>query len=86
MHRDGQLDDSEPGAEMPAGNRYRVDQFGTQFLGDLTQIGFRKPPQIGRHIDLIEQRCPVGNMAAWLLIQGFFSSHSAVYDESCYLS
>src|SRR5205807_3726402 len=33
MQGDGQLDDAEPGAEMPAGDRYRVDQLGTQLIG-----------------------------------------------------
>ena len=38
MERHRQLDHAEPGAEMPAGHRYGVDDFGAQFAGKLTQV------------------------------------------------
>ena len=41
VERDRQLDDAEPGAEMAAGLRDGVDQFGAQFARQLRQIGFR---------------------------------------------
>ena len=41
VQRDGQLDDAEPRAEMAAGDRYRVDQLGAQFGGELRQSRLR---------------------------------------------
>ena len=35
VQRDRELDDAEPGAEMAAGHRHRVDGLGAQFVGDL---------------------------------------------------
>src|SRR5581483_3524612 len=67
---DGQLDDAEPGAEMPAGDRYRVDQFGAQLVGKLAQIRFRQFPQIRRRRAAIEQRRPVRDQGARLSVQG----------------
>ena len=69
MQRDGQLDDAEPGAEMPAGDRNRVDQLGAQLVGDLPQVGFGKAPQIGRGVDPVEERRPVRNVGGFA-IQG----------------
>ena len=37
VERDGQLDDAEPGAEMAAGDRDRVDRLGAKLVGDLVQ-------------------------------------------------
>ena len=34
----GQFDDAEAGAEVPAGDRHRADGLGAQFVGDLLQI------------------------------------------------
>ena len=59
----GQLDDAEPGAEMTAGDRHRIDQLGAQLIGELAQIRLREPAQIGRHIDPVEQRRPIGDRA-----------------------
>ena len=57
MQRHRQLDDAEPGAEMPAGDRNRVDRLGAQFVGELTQLAAgRAARQIGRRADAIEQR------------------------------
>ena len=69
MQPDGQLDHPEPRAEMPAGDRNRIDQLGAQLVGNLPQIGFGQQPQIGRHLDPIEEGRPVGDVGAWLLIQ-----------------
>jgi hypothetical protein len=41
---------------MAARCRYRIDHFGTQFIGKLAQIAMGKPFHVGRHIDRIEQR------------------------------
>src|SRR4051794_38955130 len=74
MQRDGQLDDAETSPEMPAGDRYRVDQFGAQFVGDLPQIGFGKAPQIGRGVDPVKERRPVRDSGG-AFIQGTGSCH-----------
>ena len=37
VQRQGQLDHAEPGTEMPARARDRIDQLGAQFGGDLGQ-------------------------------------------------
>ena len=47
VQRDGQLDDAKAGAEMPAGHRDGVDGLGAQFVGDLLELVFVKPAQIG---------------------------------------
>ena len=87
VHRHRQLDDPEPGPEMATRDRHRVDQLGPQLVGHLAQIGFGQAPQIGRHIDPVEQWRPIGDMEAGFLIQRLVSSsRSAVYDESRDLS
>ena len=65
MQRHGQLDDAEAGAEMSAGDRHRIDQLGTQLVGELPQIFLAQLAQIGGNIDLVEQRRPIGNRACW---------------------
>src|SRR5437588_10528536 len=70
MQPHGQLDHPEPRTKMAAGDRDGVDQLGAQLVGNLPQIGFGQPPQVGGHLDLIEERRPVRDMA-WLLIQDF---------------
>ena len=53
---DRQLDDAEPGAEMAAGDRHRIDQLGAQFGGKLRQIALRRScAQVGRDADLVQQ-------------------------------
>jgi hypothetical protein len=44
MQRDGELDDAEPGAEMAAGDRDRVDGFAAQVVGKLPQLVGLKAP------------------------------------------
>ena len=62
VQRDGQLDDAEAGAEMAAGDRDGIDDFGAQFVGDLAQLRAVERLQIGGRIDGVEQWCegPVG--------------------------
>jgi hypothetical protein len=46
MQRHRQLDDAKTGAKMAARLRHRVDQLGTQFAGQLRQLGLVKPAQV----------------------------------------
>ena len=55
MERDGELDHAEPGAEMAAGDRDRVDGLLPQFVGQLPQLLAIEAPQVGRRVDLVEQ-------------------------------
>ncbi len=55
MERDGELDHAEPGAEMAAGDRDRVDGLLPQFVRQLPQLLAIEAPEVGRHVDLIEQ-------------------------------
>ena len=55
VQRDRQLDHAEPGAEMAAGDRDRVDGLLAQLVGDLPQLIRLKAPQIRRRLDLVEQ-------------------------------
>ena len=57
VQRDRQLDDAEPGAEMPAGDRDRIDRLRAQLVGELGQLLFGKPAQILGRLDGVEQRC-----------------------------
>ena len=56
VQRDRQLDDAEPGAEMAAGDRDRVDRLGAQLVGDCAQLRLGQPAQILRRGDGIEER------------------------------
>ena len=86
VQRHGQLDDAEAGAEMTAGDRNRIDQLGAQLVGELPQILFRQLAQIGRNIDLVEQRRPIGNRAGWFCDPILRSSRTAGDHESRRLS
>ena len=44
---DGELDDAEPGAEMPAGDGDRVDRLGPQLVRELLQLPGCEAAQIG---------------------------------------
>ncbi len=55
VQRDGELDDAEPGAEMAAGHRDRADGLGPQFVGNLPQLLFVQPAQIGRALDGVQK-------------------------------
>src|SRR5215472_7646180 len=69
VQRYRQLDDAEAGAEMTAGYRDGVDQFRPQFVRQLPKVFLRQLAQIGRKIDLVEQRRPIGNRACWFCVQ-----------------
>ena len=56
MERHRQFDHAEPGAEMPAGHRNGVDDFGAQFAGKLAQVVARQRLEVRRGGDLVEQR------------------------------
>ena len=56
MQGDGQFDDAEPGAEMAAGLRHRIDQIGPQLVGDLAKARLLQPAQVSGGCDLIKQR------------------------------
>src|SRR3569623_3622325 len=42
VQRYGQFDDTEAGAEVSAGDRHRVDDLGTQLVGELAQLVARQ--------------------------------------------
>ena len=56
VQRDGQLDDAEARAEMPAGDRNRADRLGAQFVGDLDEFAGAEIAQVGRGLDPVEER------------------------------
>ena len=56
VERDGQFDDAQPGAEMAAGDRNRVDCLGAQLARQLRQLAFAELPKVGRRVDAIEKR------------------------------
>jgi hypothetical protein len=51
-----QFDHAEPGAQMPAGSRHRVDHLGTQFLGKLRQLLVVDGFQVGWEPDGVQKR------------------------------
>jgi hypothetical protein len=51
-----QLHDPETGAEMPAGDRHRVDGLLAQLVGDLPKLLHFEPSQIVWRSDLVEKR------------------------------
>ena len=60
MQRHRQLDDAQAGAEMAAGHRDRVDQFGAQLAGNLLQLALVEAPEIRWLLDLVEKRRDIG--------------------------
>src|SRR6185295_1601357 len=56
MKRDRQLDNAEPGPEMPAGYRHRVDRLSAQLVGDLRQLLLGQAAKVLRRMDFIEKR------------------------------
>ena len=56
MDGDGQLDDAEPGAQMPAGHRHRGDHFLAQLVGQLRQLRLGQRANVGGRIYRVEQR------------------------------
>ncbi len=56
VERDGQLDDAEPRAQMPAGHRNGVDGLRPEFLGHLREVVLGEPAKVFGRVDLIEKR------------------------------
>ncbi len=54
VQRDGQLDDAESSAEMPARRRDGADRFGSQFVGYLSKVRLVVASQVSRALDAIE--------------------------------
>jgi hypothetical protein len=52
----GQFDYAEAGAQMPAGDGNRIDDFGAQFVGKLAQLLAGQGAQVGGRFDRVEQR------------------------------
>ena len=46
MQRHGQFDDAQSSPQMATSLRHSDDRFGSQFIGQLAQIGTRQPTQI----------------------------------------
>ena len=57
MQRNSQLDDAQAGTEVPTGLSYRVEQEQTQFTGQCVELVYVQFSQVGRAVDLIQQRC-----------------------------
>jgi len=53
---DGKLDHTQPGPEVSAGDRYRVNGLAAQLIGDLTQLARVKLTQIFGAVDQVKQR------------------------------
>jgi len=56
VQRDRQFDHAEPGSEMAAGLRHRVDHLGADFGGKPRQVGFGQLAQVRRDADGVEER------------------------------
>ena len=50
-----QLDHPKPGAEVPAGDRNRIDRLLAQFVGELAQLPTLQAAQVRRRLDKVEQ-------------------------------
>ena len=56
MQSGRQFDNAKPRAQMPTGNRNRIDGFSAQFIRDLLQLGGFQFTQIFGNVDGIQQR------------------------------
>jgi len=56
VQRSGKLDHTEACAEMATGDADRGDQFGAQFVRELSELTVIEAPQIGGERDCIEER------------------------------
>ena len=56
MQGDRQFDHAEAGAEVAAGQRHRIDGLEAQLVGQLLQLLFRQPTQVGRAVNGIKER------------------------------
>ena len=57
VQRDGELDNTQPGAQMAARYRDSADGLLAQFIRELAQRRLIETAQIGRRVDLVEQGC-----------------------------
>ncbi len=57
---DGELDHAEACAEVTAAAAHRLDQVGTQFVGDRGELGFVELAQVGGRLDAREARIAGG--------------------------
>ena len=55
MERNGELDDAETRAEMPARDRDRADRFRAQLVGNLPQLALAQLPEIRGITNRVEQ-------------------------------
>src|SRR5690606_18698534 len=55
VQRHRELDHAEPCAQVPTGDRYRVDGLLAQLVRKLPQLGSRELPQVGRDDHLIQE-------------------------------
>jgi hypothetical protein len=54
MERHGQFDHAQAGAKMAARHGHRGNRLLPQFVGNLTQLILRQPPQIGRRVNAVK--------------------------------
>jgi hypothetical protein len=55
VQRDGQLDDAQPSADVPARARADVDEARTHLVGERAQLVSRAGAKVGGRVDLIEK-------------------------------
>jgi hypothetical protein len=55
MQRHRQLDHAEPGAQVTARHRHRINGLAPQLVGELSEVSLRQPPQVLRRLDLVQQ-------------------------------
>src|SRR5262245_27829758 len=58
MDREGQLDDAEVGAEVPAARGAGADQLVADLTGEGLELGVGEVPEVGRRGDLLQQSHP----------------------------
>ena len=56
VERNGQLDDAQAGAQMPAGDRHGIDHLLAQFVCDLTQLAGIQLTQVLGGMNFVKQR------------------------------
>ncbi len=57
----GQLHHAQAGAQVPSGHGDGLDGRGAQLVRDLTDLLTRECAQVGRSLDLVQQRCGLGH-------------------------
>ena len=61
MYGDRKLDDAQPGTQMAACYRYRVDKLVAQFIGQLRKLIGIEPAKVLRRFDSIQERGAVAD-------------------------